>query len=360
MTDDAGEKPPEGESFAEMFAREEARKSYEVGQIVRGRVVQIGDKETFLDVGAKSEASIATAELLDENGAMLFKMGDLVEATVTASTAEGFRLSRKLLQGAQAREALEVAAKNGIPVEGKVAGLVKGGFEVQISGLRAFCPHSQIDLRRPEDPQSYVGRTFEFRIIEYRERGKNIVVSRRRILEEVAAEAAQETWKVAVPGAVLTGTVASVTDFGAFVDIGGVRGLIHISEIAYERVAKASDVLTIGQEVTVKVLKVEQEKNRISLSMKALLEDPWEAAASKLVEGQVFRGKLLRVVDFGAFVEVAPGVDGLIHVSQTTPEALAELKGQVVSHPEIEVRIVRVDHERKRISLAPADREPQE
>jgi len=353
MTDEAGEKPPETENFAELFAREEARKSYEIGQIVRGRVVQIGEKETFLDIGAKSEAAIATAELLDEAGAMLYKVGDMVEATVTASTMEGMRLSRRLLQGAQARLALETAARSGIPVEGKVAGLVKGGFEIQISGLRAFCPHSQIDLRRTDDPQSYVGKTFEFRIIEYRERGKNIVVSRRRILEEVAAEAAQATWKTAVPGAIINGTIASVTDFGAFVDLGGVRGLIHISEISYERVAKASDVLAVGQQVSVKVLKVEPDKNRISLSMKALAEDPWEAAASRLNEGDVLRGRLLRVVDFGAFVEVATGVDGLIHVSQTTPENLAQLKTQVSSHPEMEVRVVRVDHERKRISLSP-------
>lgn len=353
MTDQTDEKPPATENFAELFAQEEARKSYEVGQIVRGLVVQIGEKETFLDVGAKSEASIATAELFDEGGAIMYKVGDTVEATVTGASADGIRLSRKLLQGAQARVALETAARTGIPVEGKVAGLVKGGFEINVAGLRAFCPHSQIDLRRTDDPQSFIGKVFDFRIIEYRERGKNIVVSRRRILEEAAAEAAQTTWKNAVPGAILTGTVASVTDFGAFVDLGGVRGLIHISEISYERVARAQDVLKVGQQVSVKVLKVEPEKNRISLSMKALAEDPWEAAASKLTEGDVLRGRLLRVVDFGAFVEIASGVDGLIHVSQTTPEVLAQWKGQVASHPEIEVRIVRVDHERKRISLAP-------
>jgi small subunit ribosomal protein S1 len=353
MTDEIDPTPPADENFAELFAKEEARKSYEVGQIVRGRVVQVGDKETFLDVGAKSEAGIATAELLDDAGVMLYKVGDLVEATVTSSNADGIRLSRKLLQGAQARQALEMAARTGIPVEGKVAGLVKGGFEINIAGLRAFCPHSQIDLRRTDDPQSFIGKTFDFRIIEYRERGKNIVVSRRRILEEAAAEAAQETWKTAVPGAVLTGTIASLTDFGAFVDLGGVRGLIHISEISYERVARAQDVLAVGQQVTVKVLKVEPEKNRISLSMKALAEDPWEAAIAKLNEGEVIRGRLLRVVDFGAFIEIATGVDGLIHVSQSTPETLLQWKGEVASHPEMEVRIVRIDHERKRISLAP-------
>lgn len=345
--------PPETESFADLFAKEEARKTYEVGQIVRGRVIQIGDKETFLDVGAKSEASIATPELLDDAGTMNVKVGDMVEATVTASNADGIRLSRRLLQGAQARQALEAAARTGIPVEGKVSGVVKGGFEITISGQRAFCPHSQIDVRRADDPQAFVGKTFDFRIIEYRERGKNIVVSRRRLLEAAAAEAAESTWKTAVPGAVLTGTVASVTDFGAFVDLGGVRGLVHISEISYERVARAQDVLSIGQQVTVKVLKVEPEKNRISLSMKALTADPWEAAVAPLVEGSIIRGKLLRVVDFGAFVEVAPGVDGLIHVSQTTPETLAHWKTEVAAHPEMEVRVVRVDHERKRISLAP-------
>jgi len=354
MTDEPGANPPAAEDFAQLLAMEQAKKSYEVGQIVRGTIVQIGDKETFLDVGAKSEAGIATAELLDENGAMTAALGDTVEATVMAITADGIRLSRRLLKGAYAREALEMASRTGLPVEGRVSGLVKGGYEVTLAGLRAFCPHSQIDIRRAEDSQAYVGKTFDFRIIEYRERGKNIVVSRRRLLEVASAEAAEQTWKAAVPGAVLTGTVVSVTDFGAFVDLGGVRGLIHISEIAYGRVARASDVLSVGQQVTVKVLNVEPEKKRISLSMKALAEDPWEAAAAALREGDVVRGRLVRIMDFGAFVELAVGVDGLIHASQATPELLAEWKSAAASRPEIEVRVIRVDHERKRISLAPA------
>jgi small subunit ribosomal protein S1 len=355
MTGSADGKTPGGESFADLLAQEPAKKQYEVGQIVQGVIVQMGDKETFLDIGAKSEASIATAELLDESGASTVKVGDSLQATITSLGGEGIRISRKLLQGAQAREALEAAFRSGIPVEGKVAGQVKGGYEVSVSGQRAFCPHSQIDARRSEDPQAWIGKTLEFRIIEYRERGKNIVVSRRKILEEHAAAAADETWKAAVPGAILTGTIVSVTDFGAFVDLGGVRGLVHISEMSYERVVKPADILTAGQQVRVKVLKIEPEKKRISLSLKALAEDPWEAAAARLTEGDVLTGRLARVVDFGAFVEIAPGVDGLIHASQTTPERLSAWKAEAGARPEVPVRVLKVDRERKRISLAPAE-----
>lgn len=343
---------PEGE-FARLVAEEAATKPIEIGQIVRGRIIQLGPQDAFLDIGAKTEGHIATAELLDKDGQLIAKVGDTIEATVVKHTHEEIRLSRKLLQGAQAAEALEAAARTRLPVQGKVASVIKGGFEVNVLGQRAFCPLSQIDIRRTSDPASYVGQVLEFRIIEFRERGKNIVLSRRKLLEETAAVAAQEIWKQAAPGAVMNGTVVSLADFGAFVDLGGVQGLIHISEISHERVTKPSEYLKPGQQVTVKVLRVDTEKGRISLSLKALSENPWEATASKLSEGDVVRGRIARVMDFGAFIELAPGVDGLIHVSQATPELIAEWKSQASSHPEIEVRVLGVDKERKRISLAP-------
>jgi small subunit ribosomal protein S1 len=339
--------------FARLVAGEAATKPVEVGQVVKGRVVQIGEKDTFLDIGGKSEAAIATAELQDESGVLTAKIGDLIEATVVKAAHDELRLTRKLLRGSQVMNALETASRTGIPVQGKVAAVIKGGFEVNVLGQRAFCPLSQIDLKRAVNPASYVGQLLDFRVIEFRERGKNIVVSRRKLLEAEAAVTAKKVWEQAAPGAVLTGTVVSLADFGAFVDLGGVQGLIHISEISHERITKPSEHLAPGQTVTVKVLKVDTEKGRISLSLKALADSPWETTAAGLKEGDVLRGRLVRVVDFGAFVEVAPGVDGLIHVSQANPGLLADWKAQVASRPEIEVRVLSVDRERKRISLAP-------
>jgi small subunit ribosomal protein S1 len=353
MTDEEKPPAPPAEDFATLLEQDVARKNYTVGSIARGVVVQIGPQEIYLDIGAKSEATIPTAELHDENGALNVKVGDTVEATVVKTTADGIILSRRLLKGAQAMEQLETAFRAGIPVQGRVAGVIKGGFEVQISGARAFCPQSQIDVKRGEDPKSYVGQTFDFKIIEFRERGKNLVVSRRKLLEGEAAALAEQTWKVAVPGAVLKGRIVSLADFGAFVDLGGVQGLVHISEISHERVARPADLLKPGQEVSVKVVKVDTEKGRISLSMKALEENPWDAAAGRLTEGDQLRGKLMRVVDFGAFVQVAPGVDGLIHSSQATPELMAEWKRTTPEHPEMEVRVLSIDRDRRRISLAP-------
>jgi len=353
MTESQDKTPLAEGEFARLVAEEPARKTCEMGQVVKGLVVQLGQQDIFLDIGAKSEATIATAELLDKEGNLTVKVGDTIEATIVKMTAEGICVSRRMLQGSKSLEALETAVRANIPVQGKVIAAIKGGFEVSVLGQRAFCPFSQIDVRRATDPSAYVGQTMDFRIIEFRERGRNIVLSRRRLLEESAAATAREVWKAAVPGAVLEGTVVSLADFGAFVDLGGVQGLIHISEISHERVAKPSDHLKPGQTVMVKILKVDTEKGRISLSLKALAEDPWAATAARLKEGDVLRGRIVRIADFGAFVEIAPGVDGLIHVSQATPALIAEWKAQVAQRPEIEVRVISVDRERSRISLAP-------
>ena len=353
MTDPNAKTPPEEGEFARLLAEGAATKSYQVGQTVRGQVVHIGSADVFLDVGAKTEATMALAELTDDQGNLTVKQGDMVEGTVMSVTADGILVSRKITRGAQALAVLDTAFKAGLPVQGRVAKVIKGGFEVTIGGLRAFCPLSQIDLRRASEPASYVGQTLEFRIIELKEKGRSVVLSRRTLLEEQATAAAEETWKMVVPGALMTGKVTSLADFGAFVDLGGVQGLIHISEISYERVENPGDRLKPGQEVTVKVLRVDALKKRISLSLKALSEDPWEAVAARLSPGDTVRGRLMRVADFGAFIEMAPGVDGLVHVSAATPQLISEWRQIVSSHPEVEVRVLQVDLERRRISLAP-------
>src|SRR6266571_4167045 len=307
----------DAEDFSTLFAREPVRPVLEVGQIVKGRVIQIAAESVFVDVGGKGEAWIERAELTDEEGRLRVAVGDEVEATVV-STGDEVRLSHKLRQGAQARQALAVAAQTGIPVEGKVAAVIKGGYEVTVAGLRAFCPLSQMDIRRVDAAaaEEYVGRVLEFRITTFSDNGRNLVLSRRRLLEERAAEAAEETRKKIIPGAVLSGTVASLADFGAFVDLGGIQGLVPVSEISHSRVSRPADRLSVGEAVTVKVLRIDTEKGRISLSLKALEGDPWAAVPGRLRERQVVRGRAVRATEFGVFVELLPGVDGLLHASE--------------------------------------------
>lgn len=341
----------DAEDFATLFAREAARPVLEVGQIVKGRVIQITAESVFVDVGSKGEAWIERAELTDADGKLKVVVGDEVEATVV-STGDEVRLSHKLRQGAQARQALAVAAQTGIPVEGKVAGVIKGGYEVTVGGLRGFCPLSQMDLRRAESAEEYVGRVLEFRVTTFSENGRNLVLSRRRLLEERAAEAAEETRKKIAPGAVLTGTVSSLADFGAFIDLGGVQGLVPLSELSHSRASRPADLLRIGDAVTVKVLRVDQEKGRISLSLKALEGDPWAVVAGRLRERQVVRGRAMRSTEFGIFVELLPGVDGLLHVSEIPRSRQGALREAAAASAEIAVLIVAIDTQKRRIALA--------
>ena len=271
-----------GEDFASLLAHEETGPTtLDEGQIVKGRVVQISDDSVFVDIQEKGEAIIARAELEDAQGNLEVGVDDEVEATVISTDGE-IRLSRKLLKGMKARALLENAVAHGLPVEGKVAGVIKGGYEVTVGGQRAFCPFSQIDMRRVESSDVYLNQVLEFRVTRYGDNGRNIVLSRRQLLEEQARKAAEETRQKITPGAVLSGTVSSLTDFGAFVDLGGVQGLVHLSELSHSRTVKPTDFLQVGQTVTVKVLKVDEKsgKGKIALSMKALEGDPWVAVST--------------------------------------------------------------------------------
>ena len=339
------------EDFAAMLAQHEARGALEIGQMVKGRVIQISDEHVFVDVGGKGEAWIDRGELADDQGRLNVKVGDEVEATVVA-TGDEIRLSHRLRQGAQAREALAVAAQTGVPVEGKVAGVIKGGYEVTVGGLRAFCPFSQMELRRVESEQEYVGRVLEFRVTKYAEGGRNLVLSRRALLEEQAAKAAEQTRKKILPDAVLPGTVVSLADFGAFVDLGGVQGLVPMSELSHARVGRASDRLRIGEAVTVKVLRIDDARGKVTLSLKALEGDPWATVPGRLRERHVVRGRAARATEFGVFVELLPGVDGLLHASEIPRHRSAALREAVTAGAEIAVMIVNVDTAKRRIALA--------
>ena len=347
------------EDFASMFEQHQAGRSLQVGQSVKGRVILIAAESVFVDVGGKGEAWIDRAEVTDDDGTLRVAVGDQIEATVV-STREDIRLSTRLQRGAQARQQLALAADSGLPVEGKVAAVIKGGYEVTVGGQRAFCPHSQMELRRVENAEEYVGRVLEFRVTKFSEGGRNIVISRRALLEEQAAKDAQETRKKIAVGAVLPGTVTGLPDFGAFVDLGGVQGLVPVSEIAHSRVGKPSDKLRMGEAVNVKVIRVDEEKGKITLSLKALDGDPWAAVPTTLREREVVRARAVRAAEFGVFVELLPGVDGLLHTSEIPRHKQGVLRETAAAGGEVTVIVLAIDREKRRISLAlaPDDAEP--
>ena len=241
---------------------------------------------------------------------------------VVVDTVGGLTLSRKLVRKAASDKEVEDAYHARMPVEGVVQGVVKGGYEVRVGRSRAFCPFSQIDTVRTETPEVHVGQTYTFRITEFKDAGRNIVVSRRIVLEAEQQARAEEVRRTIVPGAVLTGRVVSVPSFGAFVDLGGgVQGLLHVSEMGWSRIADASAVVAVGDEITVKVLRVDEATQKIALGLKQLAEDPWTKVASSYEVGQVRPGRVTRLAEFGAFVELEPGVEGLAHASTFPPSS---------------------------------------
>ena len=340
----------EDDDFATLFAASEQTKKFRSGQTIVGTIVAIGADAAFVDIGTKGEATIELSELRDDDGALEVKVGDRIEATVM-STTNGVALSRRLQRGAATARQLEAAFQAGLPVEGKVVGQVKGGYSVSIAKQRAFCPLSQIDSIRTVDPAVHEGKVYTFKIIEYGENGRKFVVSRRAILQEEQKSVAAGVRQSIAPGSTVTGRVVSVRDFGAFIDIGGgVQGLLHISEMAWTRVADASQVVTAGQQITVKVLRVDDEK--IALGLKQLSDDPWSAAAATLKVGQVLIGKVERVEKFGVFVLLAPAVTGLVPASESGVGRDMDLKKAFPAGADVEVIILEIDLSAKKIRLS--------
>jgi small subunit ribosomal protein S1 len=324
------------------------------GETVQGRVLQIGEEWAFLDIGGKGEAIIDVAELRAEDGTVTVKPGDLLDGRIVRVRDDAVVVSRVLQKGRDgAREMLEQARELQLPVEGLVKSVVKGGLEVEVAGARAFCPASQIELRFVEDLSVFVGRRFEFRVTRVEEGGRNVLVSRRALLEEEQQKRAVATRAVLAVGATFTGRVTSLREFGAFVDIGGIDGLLHVSEISRGRVQRAADELQVGQEVTVQVIQISGE--RISLSMKSLLGDPFEGAAGRYAVGSKHKGVVSRIQPFGAFVELEPGVDGLLHVSQLGDPRIKDPRRVLQEGQAVDVTIVTFDPVQKRIGLALGD-----
>lgn len=373
-TDGAPELPKEGDmSFAEMFElaekqSAEKRKAQKEaiggnirpGQVLFAKVVGFSHDSIFLDIGAKAEGVIAKSELVDENGELNLTEGDKVEARVRKFDGGTVILSKVLPhQSLKNREELKEAHRTNIPVEGRVTGQNKGGYDVEVAGIRAFCPASQIDMR-PGKGDNYIGRKFHFRITELKDNGRNIVVSRRAILIEENKKKAEKVLETLEAGQTVQGTVTSLKDYGAFVDIGGLEGLVHLSEITHGHISKPRDVLKVGDPVAAKVLKIEDGKNandptskKISLSIKALGQDPWTVAQDQIREGQKVTGKVARIQTFGAFVEILPGVDGLIHISNMALGKRVSNPREIVQEgQEVEATVVSVDWQKRRIGLS--------
>lgn len=338
-----------------------ARTEPKSGDKVRGTVVSIQGESVFIDLGFKTEGVAEAAELTGEDGALTVAVGDSVEMVVsgkdevTGTLLLGTRHAQRLHGSAELQEAFDEQR----PVEGRVTGVTKGGLEVDISGVRAFCPASQIDMRYVEDLQEFVGQRLPFRITKFGSgRHLNVVVSRRVLLEEEQRTLAAETRSRLEVGAVLKGRVSALKDFGAFIDLGGVEGMVHISELSLRRVEHPKDVLTVGQEVEVVVLRIDRTDDpkhleRIALSIRALEKDPWQDVLVQFPEGTRVEGTVTRIQPFGAFVELAPGVDGLVHISELGA-------GRRVNHPQevvsvgqrVEATVLSVDPEKHRISLS--------
>ena len=331
-----------------------------VGQRLSGRIQSIDESSVFVDYGGRSEAVVDIQELKNEQGEVSCSVGDTIEAFV-ASVENEVRLTLSRRTGNV--QILRQAYENNIPVDGRVTGFNSGGLVVNLGGRRAFCPVSQIDTGYSKDLASYAGQTLTFKIVEFRGRGRNIVLSRRAHLEAEAARRADELREKLNEGAEVTGKITRLERFGAFVDLGGVEGLVHISEIAHNRVGHPKDVLRSGEEVNVKILELKGlggDKERISLSIKALLPDPWDGALEKLQEGEVITGKVVSIQQFGAFVEVVPGVEGLVHVSQLARSRVARPADAVSVGQEVRARIRKVDRDKKRISLSIRDLQEEE
>ena len=325
------------------------------GDEVTGRIIQIGPQDAFVDCGLRNELPIAVTELQNEEGELAFAVGDEITAHVQKD-GEGLKLTRSLHLRNAGVEALQAAFDAGTPVEGTVKETNKGGFSVDLGGTRAFCPYSQIDTRRVDDPTVFIGRKLPFKILELSENGRNIVVSRRVLVRAEQEQRATTTRESLQVGDVLDGTVTRLVPFGAFVDIGGLEGLVHISQISHKRIGEPGEVMQEGQTVQVKVLEIQNlgmgRSERISLSMKALATDPWPSAAQSFAPGTDVEGRITRLVDFGIFVELAAGIEGLVHISELANRRIIHPREVVNEDEVITVRILDVDLDRRRISLS--------
>jgi len=343
-------------SFAEMFEQSMVGKTQlEPGQKIDAKILQIGNEWVFLDVGQKGEGVLDRKELLDDEGNLTVAVGEQLSAYFMSRKGGEMRFTTRLGGGSSGTAELEEAWRNEIPVEGRIEKEIKGGYEIKLPGnVRAFCPFSQLGLGRQDDPAKVLDTTLSFRISQFSEQGRNIVVSHRVILDEERRQQKEKLKETLKEGMVVSGTVTNIRDFGAFIDIGGLEGLLPISEISYGRVENIEEVLTVGQELQVAVKKCDWEQDRFSFSLRDTLANPWSKVPTSYPVGSTHTGTVSRLAQFGAFITLEEGIDGLMHISKIGGE-------QRIKHPQdvlklkqqLQVTIEKIDIDEKRISLVP-------
>ncbi|MCS4505041.1 30S ribosomal protein S1 [wastewater metagenome] len=342
------------ESFAELFEQSLSNTDMRPGAIVNGTVVAIDGDDVIVNAGLKSEAVIPLEQFIDDEGNVEVEVGSEVEVALDA-VEDGFgetRLSREKAKRARVWKKLESAYEASETVTGQISGKVKGGFTVDLGNVRAFLPGSLVDIRPVRDTTYLEGKDLEFKVIKLDPRRNNVVVSRRAVVEEEYSAEREALLEKLQEGQVLPGIVKNLTDYGAFVDLGGIDGLLHITDMAWRRVKHPSEVVNVGDEIQVKVLKFDRERNRVSLGLKQLGEDPWENIAGRYPEGARVNGRVTNITDYGAFVEIEEGVEGLVHVSEMDWTNKNVNPAKVVAiGDEVEVMILDIDGERRRISL---------
>jgi small subunit ribosomal protein S1 len=322
--------------------------------VITAEVISVDPNVVIVNAGLKSESTIATEEFKDDRGEIEVKVGDFVSVAIEA-LEDGFgatKLSRDKAKKLAAWTSLDDALAGGTIIKGVVSGKVKGGLTVMVNGIRAFLPGSLVDLRPVKDTSHFEGKELEFKVIKLDRKRNNVVVSRRAVMEETAGVERQQLLETLKEGAVVKGVVKNITDYGAFVDLGGIDGLLHITDLAWRRVKHPTEVLSVGDEVTAKILKFDAEKNRVSLGLKQLGEDPWIGISRRYPQGTRLFGKVTNITDYGAFVEIESGIEGLVHVSEMDWTNKNVHPAKVVSlGDEVEVMILEIDEDRRRISL---------
>ena len=323
----------------------------EIGQQIETEIVAISNDTIFLDLNSKSEGVLFKAELADESGNVSVKEGDKIKVFYLGEKNGEARFTTKISGQSADKSMIENAWKSGIPVEGVVEKEIKGGYEIKIGGTRAFCPYSQMGGRKKDEETDWTGRHLVFKIQEYKNDGKNIVVSNRAILEEQRAKNLSDLESQIAVGTMVTGKITALHDYGAFVDLGGFQALLPVSEISRARVDDIKKVLSVGQEITAKVIKADWKNEKVSVSLKALEADPWDSVKEKFAEGDKVDGTIARVADFGVFVNLAPGIDGLVHVSELDVKKGTNLQKVFKKGDKMSVVVQGVDAAAKRISL---------
>ena len=342
------------ESFAALFEESLALQDMRQGEVITAEVVRVDQNFVVVNAGLKSESYVPVHEFLNDQGELEVAVGDFVQVAIE-SLEDGFgetRLSRDRAKRIAAWNSLEAALNDGSLVTGAITGKVKGGLTVMVNSVRAFLPGSLVDTRPVKDTTPFEGKTMEFKVIKLDRKRNNVVLSRRAVLEENMGEDRQKLLETLQEGAIIKGVVKNITDYGAFVDLGGIDGLLHITDLAWRRVRHPSEVLAVGDEVTAKVLKFDTEKNRVSLGMKQLGDDPWVGISRRYPAQTRLFGKVTNLTDYGAFVEIEQGIEGLVHVSEMDWTNKNIHPSKVVQlGDEVEVMILEIDEDRRRISL---------